>query len=160
MRMLVFLHGTIIMHKNAAGLPRGEIVRQAVGKDASVHDYASYIPIGNAAGKLQAWKRQAAEILYLSSHRDAGDVEKDRLVLNRHGFPDAEIFYRKAGEEYKDVAERLVPDVLVEDDCESIGGEKEMVYPHITPRLKARIKSIVVREFGGIDRLPDDILRL
>ena len=53
-----------------------------------------------------------------------------------------------------------MPDVLVEDDCESIGGEVEMTYPHIRPELKPRIKSVVVREFGGIDHLPDDISAL
>ena len=29
---------------------------------------------------------------------------------------------RQAGESYGDVAERGGPDVLIEDDCESIGG--------------------------------------
>lgn len=50
-----------------------------------------------------------------------------------------------------------MPDVLIEDDCESIGGEKEMVYPHIKPELRTKIKSIVVEEFEGIDHLPDEI---
>ena len=51
------------------------------------------------------------------------------------------------GEEYKDVAERVMPDVLIEDDCESIGGEIEMSYPHIKDELRARIRSVVVKEF-------------
>jgi hypothetical protein len=33
----------------------------------------------------------------------------------------------------------------------------EMTYPHINPKLKAKIKSIVVKEFSGIDHLPNDI---
>lgn len=61
------------------------------------------------------------------------------------------------GEHYKDVAERVRPDVLVEDDCERIGGEVQMTYPHIRAELKARIVSIVVKEFGGIDHLPDNV---
>jgi hypothetical protein len=32
-----------------------------------------------------------------------------------------------------------------------------MTYPHLKPELKAKIKSIVVKEFGGIDHPPDDI---
>jgi hypothetical protein len=32
-----------------------------------------------------------------------------------------------------------------------------MTYPHLRPELKAKIRSIVVEEFGGIDHLPDDI---
>lgn len=47
----------------------------------------------------------------------------------------------------------MIPDILIEDDCESIGGEKEMVYPHIKDELKSKIKSIVVKEFEGIDHL-------
>lgn len=46
------------------------------------------------------------------------------------------------------------------DDCESIGGEPEMTYPHIRADLKPKIKSIVVKEFQGIDHLPDSIEEL
>lgn len=68
--------------------------------------------------------------------------------------------FRKNGEEYKEVAERLMPDILIEDDCESIGGETEMTYLHIRPDLKSKIKPIIVKEFGGIDYLPDSISEL
>jgi hypothetical protein len=54
----------------------------------------------------------------------------------------------------------VLPDVLIEDDCESIGGESEMTYPQLTPALKQRIRSIVVPEFGGIDHLPDELTAL
>ena len=53
-----------------------------------------------------------------------------------------------------------MPDVIVEDDCESIGGEEEMTCPGIRPELKSTVKSIVVKEFGGIDHLPDNIVEL
>lgn len=160
MKILVFLHGTTIMHKNAAGHTREEIVKQAIGGDTSVKDYASYIPVGNAPQKLQKWKKQGAEIFYLSSHKKAEDVEKDKTVLKKYKFPEGKIFFRENGEEYNEVAERIMPDIIIEDDCESIGGEKEMTYPHIKPELKARIKSIVVKEFGGIDHLPDKVSEL
>jgi len=58
------------------------------------------------------------------------------------------------------VAERVMPDILIEDDCESIGGESEMTYPHIREDLKQKIKSIVVKEFQGIDHLPDSLTAL
>jgi hypothetical protein len=58
------------------------------------------------------------------------------------------------------VAEKVMPDVIVEDNCESIGGETEMTYPGIKPELKSKVKSVVVKEFGGIDRLPDDVAGL
>jgi len=53
-----------------------------------------------------------------------------------------------------------MPDILIEDDCESIGGESEMIYPHIREDLKQKIKSIVVKEFQGIDHLPDSLTAL
>jgi len=45
--------------------------------------------------------------------------------------------------------------VLIEDDCESI-GPGQITYPQIPSAARARIKSIIVPEFGGIDHLPDD----
>lgn|SRR3989338_2264531 len=160
MKILIFLHGTLIMHKNAEGKNREERVIQALNNDESVHDYSSYIPVDNAVRKLKAWKRQGAEILYLSSHQTGEDVEKDKLVLKKYGFPRGHIFYRRKEEIYKDIAERLVPDILIEDDCESIGGEKEMTITFVKLEIKKRIKSIVVKEFGGIDHLPDEISKL
>ena len=162
MKILVFLHGTTIMHKNARSLPRQEIVKQVMEGDESLHDYALYIPVGNAVKKLQEWKGQGAKICYLSSHKNARDVEKDNFVLKKYAFPDGQIFCRRNKEEYKDVVERIrpLPDVIVEDDCESIGGEIEMVYPNLKSELKNKIKSIVVKEFGGIDSLPNRISEL
>jgi hypothetical protein len=87
-------------------------------------------------------------------------MEADDAILRRNHFPEGQVFFRQAGEQYKDVAERVLPDILIEDDCESIGGEPEMTYPHINPELKVRMKSIVVKEFGGIDHLPDDVAAL
>lgn len=157
MKILVFLHGTTIMHKNAAGYTREEIVKQVLAGDKSVRDYLSYVPVGNAVKKLQTWKRQSAEILYLSSHETYEDVKKDKFVLKKYGFPDGQIFYCKKGEDWQNVIEKAKPDVIIEDDCESIGGESEMAYPNLKPKLKAKIKSIVVKEFSGINYLPDKI---
>lgn len=155
MKILVFLHGTAIMHAAGAGCSREERVRQVRQRDPSVRAYADYIPVGNAVKKLRAWTAQGAEILYLSSHRDPVHVEEDALVLRRYGFPVGPVLFRRAGEAYRDVAERVRPEVLIEDDCESIGGEAEMVYPHVQPEMQSRITSIVVREFEGLDHLPD-----
>jgi hypothetical protein len=148
------------MHKNAVGHSRLERVRQVVDKDKSIYNFASYVPVGNAVTKLRSWKDQGADILYLSSHKKPKDIEMDKLVLRSHGFPEGQVFFREANEEYKDVAERALPDILIEDDCESIGGVSEMTFPHIRPELKAKIKSIVLKEFGGLDHLPDKISAL
>lgn len=160
MKILVFLHGTLIMHKSAEGKSREERIRQVEDKDHSVLDYGSYLPVGNAAEKLKSWQKQGAEILYLSSHETAEDVEKDKSVLEKYDFPKGPVFYRQSGESYRGIAERIIPDILIEDDCESIGGEKEMTITFVRPEIKKKIKSIVVKEFGGIDDLPDDLSEL
>lgn len=115
------------------------------------------IPSGAAPAKLQAWRRQGAEIAYLTSRLQPEQGENVRHVLAQFDFPQGELFYRCEGEEYKDVAERFLPDLLIEDDCASIGGEIEMTWRHIKSELKAKIRSIVVKEGGGIAHLPDSL---
>jgi hypothetical protein len=67
------------------------------------------------------------------------------------------VYWRRGGQNYAELAVKIMPDVLIEDDCESIGGEAEMTYTHIDPSLKPRVRHLVVKEFEGIDRLPDNI---
>ncbi len=160
MKILVFLHGTTIMHRGGVGHRREDIIKQVIEDEESVLDYTSYVPVGNAVEKLKNWEKGGAEIIYLSSHESSDDVKKDKSVLRKYNFPESEVFFRQKGEEYKDVVERIKPDIIIEDDCESIGGEQEMTYPHIRPELKVKIKSIVVKEFEGIDHLPDDPQKL
>ena len=153
MKIMVFTEGTIFTHSDWISLAREEIVRRV--KEGERPDYAGTIPIGEAARKIQAWSQAGAEILYLTSRRSLDEVEQVREVLQRYSFPAGQLFFRQEGEEYKDAAERAIPDILIEDDCESIGGEIEMTYPHIRSEIKARIISIVVKEFSGIDHLPE-----
>jgi len=160
MRILIFTEGTIIMHKNAVGHTRDEIVKQVKDKEKSVHDYKSYVPIGNAVKKLQNWKNDGAEILYLTSRRRPEEIKQIQNVLKKFKFPDGQFLFRRKNEEYKDVAERIIPDILVEDDCESIGGIDEMTITHVKPEIKKKIKSIPIKEFGGIDHLSDKISAL
>lgn len=150
------------MHALAKGVSREERVRQSQNIIARlkvtpglVRDFKNYIPIGNAVGKLKSWKQQGAEIVYLTSRRIKSEIEIIKKILSKNNFPDWQnLYFRKQGEDYKDIAEKLLPDILIEDDCESIGGEKEMVYPHIKEELKPKIKSVVIKEFEGIDNLP------
>lgn len=160
MRILVFLHGTTIMHAAGAGLPREECVRQVRERHPSVRDYAAYVPIGDAVAKLRRWQQQGAEIAYLSSHREPENVAKDAAALRRYGFPAGEVFARQPGEDYGAAAERARPDVLIEDDCESIGGAAQMTAPRLRPELRECVTCIVVREFEGLDHLPDDMAAL
>lgn len=148
------------MHCTAIGCSREERVEQVRLREPSVTDYAAYVPVGEAVAKLRQWQRQGARILYLSSHRRPENVAKDALVLERFDFPVGDVLFRREGESYADVARRVMPDALIEDDCESIGGDAEMIYPHLQPKEQAQITGIVVREFAGIDHLPDDLTKL
>ena len=125
MKILVFTEGTILMHRNALGQPK-----------ESLYDWKSYIPIGNVAERLNAWKKQGAEILYLTSRTKTAGIDAICDVLKRQGFPEGQILHRCNKEEFKDVAERAMPDVIVEDDCESIGGESQKTFTHLKPNLK------------------------
>ena len=145
------------MHQSGSGRTKEERVKQVVDREKSVMDFASYIPVENATAKLKSWFEQGAEISYLSSHKKIEDLQKDKSVLTKYEFPEGEIYFRQSDEGYEDIVERIIPNILVEDDCESIGGEQEMVYPHLKLEVMSRIKSIVVKEFGGIDHLPDKI---
>ncbi|MBI4174564.1 MAG: hypothetical protein HY517_02875 [Candidatus Aenigmarchaeota archaeon] len=148
------------MHSAGRGKSRLQRVKQSMNREPSVLDYENYIPIGSAVKKPKSWKIQGASIIYLSSHEKIPDVRKDKAVLKKYGFPSGRTVFRKKGIDYKDIAERIMPDILIEDDCESIGGTEEMTITKVKPSIKKRIKSIVVKEFAGIDRLPDDVNKL
>jgi len=173
MKILIFLQGTIIMHKNAQGKTREEIMQQIQDKEWSVRDFEDYIPIGNASQKLNKWASQGAEICYLTSlsenKKARGDetvgkegLKADSVVLEKYNFPKGIIYHREKDEDYKDVVARIspLPNILIEDDCESIGGEIEMTFPHLASELKDKIRSIPIKEFGGIDHLPDNTIEL
>jgi len=160
MKIAVFTEGTILMHQSAVGHTRNEIVQQVIDKDLLVKDYASYVSIKSATEKIQKWSNQGAEITYITSRKEQKEVDEIQNVLNHNHFPKGALEYRKGNDEYKDIMERIMLDILIEDDCESIGGESEMTYSHINSGLtglKKEIKSIVVKEFSGIDHLSNDI---
>lgn len=157
MKILIFTEGTILMHNGALGLTRDEIMKQLKNPTQDIYDFASYIPIGNSVLKLNHWANAGAKIIYLTSRIKPAEVEAIRNILNRHGFPQGRLLFRQGKQTYKDIAEAVLPDVLVEDDCASIGGAEQMTITNVEPIIKKRIKSVVVREFGGIDLLPDKI---
>ena len=182
MKILVFTEGTILMSLSAKNVSRKVRVEQSrvagiqreerkiayktnfplpAVKKGSVYDFKSHIPIGNSVEKIISWEKQGATICYLTSRRIKSEIKTIQSILRKYHFPNsANLFYRQQGEDYKDVAEKVLPDILIEDDCESIGGKAEMTYPHIRKNLKPKIKSIVVKEFGGIDHLPDSLEEL
>lgn len=148
------------MHRMAVGKTREEIVQQVINKEAAVDDRASYIPIGGAAEKLREWHNQGAIIFYLTSCKKLENIAAINAVLQKYGFPKGALEYRHSGEEYKDVIERIMPDVYIEDDCESLGGADEMASTNLSPDAKARIKTIIIKEFAGITYLSDNLTTL
>jgi hypothetical protein len=160
MKILIFTEGTIIMHKNAINHSREEIVKQIKDKEKSVHDYNLYIPIKNAVKKIDKWKNQGGEILYLTSRKKINEIKNIKNILKKYNFPDSQLLFRQENEKYKDLVEKIIPDILIEDDCESINGINDMTITHVKPKIKEKIKSIPVKEFGGIDHLPDKISTL
>jgi hypothetical protein len=162
MRVLVFLDGTTIDHGGGAAGPMDELPPEIGDRPGStIRDPHRHVPLGNPGVKLSKWRDQGAEIVYLSSHRTSDEVENERNVLAKYGFPEGPIYYRRrTTESYAAVAESVSPDIIIEDDCKSIGGEPEMTYPNMSDDAKRKVKSIVVEEFGGIDHLPDDLDKL
>jgi hypothetical protein len=160
MKLMVFLHGTALMHSAARGVERPERVRQVREREPSVHDFAAYVPAEGVVEKLACWSAQGAEIVYLSSHRRPENVAADAEVVARHRFPAGRILAREPDESYGQVVARELPDVLIEDDCESIGAE-EIAHPQVPMPVRSRVGSVIVPEMGGLAHLPDalDALR-
>jgi hypothetical protein len=156
MKILVFLHGTAIMHQAANSVAREERVRQVRERDPSVQDFGSYVPTPGAVEKIAEWHRRGATVEYFSSHRNEDDVQTDQEVLRRHAFPNGPVHSRAPGESYGVAAERLNPDVIVEDDCESMGGAPETIAARLRPAASRSVACLVLPEFVGLEGLPDD----
>ena len=156
MKILVFLGGTTLVDKNLIAPTREEMVKRSREREKYGGLSGELVPVGNCVSKLKDWKEHGAEIVYFSATRKPEHLLKSKETLKANGFPDGEVYYRGPAKSYAQIAQEINPDVIVEDDCESIGGEKEMIYPNMAQSFKSRIVSIVVKEFQGLDHLPDD----
>lgn len=122
----------------------------------SIYNHKYYIPIGRSVEIISKWDEQGANIIYCTSRKkkQADDLS---ILLKKYGFVGLFCISREEKESYKSIVEALKPDILIEDDCKSIGGSWQMCITKISPDLKQNIKSIVVPEFKGIDNLPMDL---
>lgn len=136
MKIMIFLEGTIFYTKPLLFL----------------FSRRGYIPIGNCVSIINAWKNQGAEII-LCTYVRKGKIPFITGILKYYGLHYDRICYREKGKAYHDLVEEVKPDVLIEDDCKSIGGSKSMCITHVEKGLKEQIISIVVSEFAGIDHL-------
>lgn len=123
-------------------------------------NHQKYLPISNSVKKITTWSKQRAEIYYLTSRKNLLEVNQIKNILINSGFPGEGLFYRDGKEKYKDIAELLIPTIIIEDDCKNIGGKWQMTITYIREDIKNNIKSIIVPEFGGIDHLPNEINKL
>ncbi len=136
-KILVFTEGTATMYPS----------------QEKFFDVPTYIPTKGAVEKLKSWQQRGAEICYLTSQRWNENSQAVEATLGRFHFPTGNLYYREEGEEYADVVRRVHPDVLIEEDCRSIGWQ-EVITPKLRPEWN--IHGIVVPEFGGLAHLPDD----
>lgn len=141
--IMIFCEGTILKPKSLF----------------SIYNHRAYIPIGNCIKKISGWQEQGAEIIYCTS-RKGKQAEGIAELMLQYGIPGTYLYYREKGESYSDIVEKLRPDVLIEDDCKSIGGIWQMCISKVDENIRNQIRSIVVNEFKGIDHLPDDLSSL
>jgi len=141
--IMIFVEGTILKPKTFF----------------SLYNHNTYIPIGNCVNLIRQWESQGAEIVYCTSRKKHQAQEVAKLI-KQLGFIGTRLYYREKKQKYKDIVESVKPDILIEDDCKSIGGAWQMCITGVQDNLKMRIKSIVVKEFKGIDYLPVNILEL
>lgn len=109
-----------------------------------------YKPIGNAVAITNALYDKGYDI-YLCSYVRKKRHAFIKTIIDFYGIKYTEILCRDKDEQYSDIVERLKPDILIEDDCRSIGGQKECCITKVNDELKSNIQSIIVPEFEGID---------
>lgn len=96
--------------------------------------------------------------IYLCSYVRKKRYHFIKSIMDYYKVNYTEILCRDKGEQYSDLVERICPDILIEDDCASIGGEKEWCITNVREDIKKRIKSIIVKEFEGIDSTENKIV--
>lgn len=111
-----------------------------------------YEPLGKSVKIVNDLFDRGNEI-YLCSYVRKNRYHFIKTIMDYYNVKYTEILCRDRGEKYSDLVERILPDILIEDDCASIGGEKEWCITNVREDIKAGIKSIIVKEFAGIDHI-------
>lgn len=116
-----------------------------------------YIPTVGSIDKIKGWASQGAEIVYLTSRKRDTSIRQIKSILTQYKFEGSFLYYRTNHEEYKDIVAQIHPKILIEDNCKSIGGTWQMCITHVEKSLKNKITSLVVKEFRGLNHLPDSL---
>lgn len=135
-KIMIFSEGTILKPKH-----NNFISRVNVNK---------YIAIDNAIEKIKSWQEEGYEIIYLTSQKGKKAMGMAQR-LDELGFTGSMVGYRQSRQDYATLIKEERPDILIEDDCKSIGGSEHMCYSQLDENLKKSLKHIVVEEFKGID---------
>ena len=115
-----------------------------------------YEPLGKSIIIINDLFDKGNEI-YLCSYVRKNRYSFLKSVMDYYKVNYTQILCRDKGEQYSDLVERVRPDMLIEDDCASIGGEKEWCITNVREDIRTNIKSIIVKEFKGIDHIKEDI---
>jgi hypothetical protein len=111
-----------------------------------------YEPIGNAVSIINTLHDKGNKI-FLCSYVRKKRYHFIQSIMDYYGVKYNEILCRDKGEQYSDLVENACPDILIEDDCRSIGGEKEWCITNVHKEIKRNIQSIIVKEYSGIDQI-------
>jgi len=111
-----------------------------------------YKPIGNAVKIVNTLYEKGYEI-YLCSYVRRARYDFIKSIVDFYGMKYTEILCRNKGETYSKIVEQLKPNILIEDDCKSIGGLKACCITDVKDEIKKDIQSIIVPEFAGIDNI-------
>ena len=135
-KIMIFVEGTILKPKYNNILSRISMT--------------TYIPINNAIETLKKWQEEGYEVIYLTSLKGRRAM-KMAQHLDELVFTGSMVGYRQKNQDYATLIKEELPDILIEDNCLSVGGEQNMCYNLLNDELKKEIKHIVVEEFKGID---------
>jgi hypothetical protein len=122
-------------------------------------NHKKYIPIRNAVKIIGRLHSIGWDIHYLTSVKE-DKVKHIKETLNKNKFVGSYLHYRGKKEDYKKIAEEIMPKFIIEDDCRSIEGKWQMTYTYLSTEIKKNITQITVKEFGGIDNIIEEYTAL
>lgn len=103
----------------------------------TLYSHSSYVPIGNAVELIKSWSKQEANIIYCTSRKKKA-AENVANILRKYGFVGTFLVVREPKESYADIVETLQPEILIEDDCKSIGGAWQMCIAKVSPQINRK----------------------
>jgi ribonucleotide monophosphatase NagD (HAD superfamily) len=137
-KIMIFVEGTILKPKH--------------NNIFSKMNMTGYVPINNSIETIKKWQEEGYEIIYLTSLKSRKAM-KMAQHLDELGYTGSMVEYRQKNQNYATLIKDELPDILIEDDCKSIGGMENTCYNLLDEKTKKYIKHIVVEEFGGIDNV-------